>query len=261
MKKHICLFVICSFAFPATQPVIAQTLTAWSGQITYEGVHKIDPTKLHFRGDNGEEIKYGDPNFPTDIPDARTTEQKVLINGTYAKVSSNDQMMRQMGPDGQSRNVGAPFEEKTFVDLKDLKKVTILIVGKDAEARTYQHEVPLQRLSGWQMTDQTKKIAGYICRKATVPYKKETYTVWITTDLPFTYSPIQELTPDSGTVLLIEGSKEQYKAIKISKTAPDASVAKPTVKAQIVSAEQLTDIRQKAIAEFIKKNGRPGFGG
>ncbi|QJW89257.1 GLPGLI family protein [Spirosoma taeanense] len=262
---NTCLSVVVSFfiAVLATHPIIAQTApTAWSGQITYEGIHKIDPTKLKFLDANGELMKPGDPNWPKDIPDNRMSEQKVLINGTYAKVTRDDEVMRQVtGPGGQSRVMGRPFTERTFIDLRDLKKVTILTVGKDADAKTYQAEAPIQRVSGWQLTDQTRKIAGYTCQKATVPYKNESYTVWITTELPFTYSPIQELTPDTGTVLLIEGSKEQFRAIKVAKTKPDASVAKPSVQAQSVTMDQLAEIRQKAIAEFIEKNGRPGFGG
>ncbi|AKD57012.1 hypothetical protein [Spirosoma radiotolerans] len=235
---------------------IAQTASAtWSGQITYEGIHKIDPASLRFKDSNGELMKPGDPNWPKDIPDNRMSEQKVLINGAYAKVTGNNyQVMPTVG--GRR-----PFTEQFFVDLKALKKVTILTVGNDADAKTYQAEAPLQRVSGWQMTDQSRKIAGYICRKATVPYKKETYSVWITTELPITYSPIQELTPDTGTVLLIEGSKEQFKARKVAKTALDASVAKPSIQAQAVTMEQLTELRQKAITDFMQKYERVGHGG
>ncbi len=251
------LFVVASVFVTvlATQPISAQTAPAtWAGQIRYEGIHKIDPASLKFLGDNGELMKPGDPNFPTDIPDNRMSEQKVLINGAYAKVTGNNHVMPQSG-------TRRPFTEQTFVDLKALKKVTIVTVGNGADAKMYLAEVPLQRVSGWQLTDQTRKIAGYTCRKYTVPYKKETYKVWITTELPITYSPIQELTPDTGAVLLIEGSREQFRATKVAKTAPDASVMKPNVQAQTVTPDQLTEIRQKAIADFADKNGRVGQGG
>lgn len=256
MKTFLCLVASCFLAIPAIHPTIAQTAsTAWSGQITYEGIHKIDQSMLKFKDENGELMKPGDPNWPKDIPDNRMSEQKALINGSYAKVTGNNYQV--MPTAGNKR----PFFEQTFVDLKALKKVTVLTVGNDADAKMYQTEVPLQRVIGWQLIDQTRKIAGYTCQKATVPYKKETYMVWITTELPFTYSPIPELTPDSGTVLLIEGSKEQFKATKVAKTAPDASVIKPNIQAQTVTQDQLTQIRQKAIADFIQKNGRVGQGG
>ncbi|UFH55858.1 GLPGLI family protein [Spirosoma sp. KNUC1025] len=254
MKTRICLVVSCFVAMLITHPILAQTASAtWSGQITYEGVRKVDPSQMRIVI-NGEQVKPGDPNFPTDIPDTRMFGQKVLVSGTYAKESRDEQnaIIRVRGDGGppQTRNIPRPFTEQIFIDLKDLKKVTILTVGKDAEAKTYQAESTIQRVSGWQLTDQTKKIAGYTCRKATVPFNKETYTVWITNELPITYSPIEALTPETGTVLLIEGSKEQFKATKVDTTSPDASAVKPNAQAQIVTPGQLTELRQKAITDF-----------
>ncbi len=250
------LRVVASFlvACLATHPIIAQTASAtWSGQITYEGVRKVDLSQMRIVI-NGEQVKPGDSNFPTDIPDTRMFGQKTLINGTFAKESRDEQnaVVRVRGDGGppQTRNLPRPFTEQVYVDLQGQKKVTLLTVGKDADAKTYQAESPIQRASGWQLTNQTKKIAGYTCRKATVPYKKETYTVWVTTEIPVTYSPIHELTPQTGTVLLIEGSKEQFKATKVDITSPDAMSVKPGTQAQTVTSEQLAEIRQKAITDF-----------
>lgn len=262
MKTTLCLLAGGLVAALFSQSALAQTGPGWSGQITYECVQKIDPASLKFLDDNGELMKPGDPNFPKDIPDARITEQRVKINGTQAKVTRNDEEFRAVnGPDGQSRVMGRPFTEQTYIDLNGLKKVTILTVGQGAGAKTYQAETLIARTGGWQQTTQTRKIGGYTCRKATVPYKKETYAVWITTDLPLTYSPVPELTPEKGAVLLIEGQKEQFKATKISKAAPDPTVAKPAVKAQSVTPEQLLELRQKAVSDFVEKHARPGFGG
>ncbi|MEZ0541373.1 hypothetical protein [Fibrella arboris] len=227
--------------------------SAWAGQITYEGVRKIDPSSMRINI-NGEDIKPGDPRFPTDIPDTRMFGQQVRVDGQYATESRDEQgaIIRVREGDGppQVRNVQRPFTEQVFVDLVGQKKVTLLTVGNKADARLYQAEAPIQRVSGWQLTDQTKKIAGYTCRKATVPYNKETYTVWITTELPLTYSPIHELTPDTGTVLLIEGSREQFKATKVDTTTPGAAVVTPSGKAQVVTPAQLAELRQQAIAAF-----------
>ncbi|KAB7727288.1 GLPGLI family protein [Rudanella paleaurantiibacter] len=262
MKTTFCFLVSGLTALLFSPSSQAQTTPTWAGQISYEWVQKIDPASLKFLDDNGELMKPSDPNFPKDIPDARITEQTVLINGTQAKVTRNDEEFRAAnGPGGQSRVMGRPFSEQTYLDLNGLKKVTILTVGQGAEAKTYQAETQMTRISGWQQTDQTRKIAGYTCRKATVPFKKETYAVWFTTDLPFSYSPVPELTPEKGTVLLIEGSKEQFRATKIRKAAADPSVAKPNVKAQKVSPEQLLELRQKAVSDFVQKHARPGFGG
>lgn len=239
-------------------PLLAQNPSGsdWAGQISYEGVRSIDPSSMRINI-NGEDIKPGDPRFPTGIPDARMFGLKTQIANHYAKEIRDEKntVIHIQGDNGpvQTHTVLRPFTEQVYVDLNGLKKVTVLTVGKDAEAKTYQAEAPLQRASGWEFSNQTKKIAGYTCRKAKIPYKKETYTVWITNELPFTYSPIHELTPDNGVVLLIEGSREQFKATKVDASGPDASSVMPTAKAQTVTPEQLTDLRQKALADFQQK--------
>lgn len=235
--------------------LLAQTTTSfgqsWSGQIAYEAVRKIDPSSMRIVI-NGEQVKPGDPNFPTDIPDTRTFGLNVQVAGSYAKETREEQgaaitIQAGNGPP-RTRNIERPFKEQTFVDLNGAKTITVLTVGKDSEAKVYRADKPIQRVEGWQMTDQTKKIAGYACRKATVLYKKETYSVWVTTELPITYSPIPDLTPAAGTVLLIEGSREQFRATKVN-AQPIAAVSLP-VDATLVSPNELNDIKDKAFADF-----------
>ncbi|MVM40272.1 GLPGLI family protein [Spirosoma sp. HMF3257] len=255
MKTHSILALLLSLLLAAARPVLAQP----SGQITYEAVRKVDLSAMRIVI-NGEQIKPGDPNFPADIPDTRTFGQKVMFADNYAKESRDEQnvVVRMVGGSGgpggggappRSTNFGRPFDEKLFVDLANQKTVTLLTVGKDKEAKTYRAEAPIQRATNWQLTDQTKKIAGYTCRKATVPFKKETYTVWFTTELPITYSPVRELTPESGVALLIESSREQFRATKVNLSAVDAKDVQPP-QAQTVTPEQLADLRQKAMADF-----------
>ncbi|QIP15906.1 GLPGLI family protein [Spirosoma aureum] len=257
MKTYSILATILSLLATMSRPALAQTVSAaqWSGQITYEVVRKVDPNSMRIII-NGEQVKPGDPNFPADIPDTRTFSQKLLVAGNFAKVNRDEEgMVVRVGLGGggaapQTTNMGRPFEEQVFLDLNGQKAITILTIGKDKEAKNYRAETPLQRASDWQLTDQTKKIAGFTCRKATIPFRKETYTVWFTTELPFTYSPIQELTPEAGAVLLIESSREQFRATKVSTSAVDAKDVQPVTTAETVTAAQLADLRQKAAADF-----------
>ncbi|MVM29483.1 GLPGLI family protein [Spirosoma sp. HMF4905] len=253
MKTHSILALILSLLLAAARPMLAQT----SGQISYEVVRKVDPAGIRIII-NGEQVKPGDPNFPTDIPDTRTFGQNALFANNYVKESRDGRpgiTIQAMGPGGgggvpRTTNFSPPFEEKTFVDLTNQKTVTLLTVGKDKDAKAYRAEAPIQRATDWQLTDQTKKIAGYTCRKATVPFKKETYTVWFTTELPITYSPIRELTPEAGVVLLVESSREQFRATKVNLSAISAKDVQPSTEAQTVTPEQLNDLRQKAMADF-----------
>ncbi|MCF0051741.1 GLPGLI family protein [Dyadobacter sp. LJ53] len=226
-----------------------------SGHISYEVVRKTDPSGMRIMI-NGEQVKPGDPNFPADVPDTRTFGQKVTFSGNFAKESRDEQnavvrtFVQGGGGPPRTTNMGRPFEEQTFLDFVNLKTITQLTVGKAKEAKTYQAETPVKRTTGWQSSEQTRKIAGYNCKKATVPFKNETYTVWFTTELPLTYSPIPDLMPEKGVVLLIEGSGEQFKASKVSLHVVDDREVTPTEGAERVAPDKLADLRQKAVADF-----------
>jgi GLPGLI family protein len=261
MKTLSLTTLILALLFANSLPIFAQiSADQWSGQISYEVVRKVDPTSIRIMI-NGEQVKPGDPNFPGDIPDTRTFGQKTVIAGSNAKVSreGENQVIRTFvsvgggSNAGPQTNVGRPFDEQIFIDLANQKVITLLSVGKDKEAKSYRAEAPIQRTKDWTITDQTKKIAGYTCRKATVPFRNETYTVWFTTELSMTYSPVNELTPEKGTVLLLESSREQYRATKVSKEVVAEKDVLPAGTTETVTTAQLAEIREKAVADFRQK--------
>ncbi|TLM90994.1 GLPGLI family protein [Hymenobacter jeollabukensis] len=245
-----------------------------AGRISYEATRRIDPSQLRVVI-NGQELRPGSPDFPADIPDVRTFAQTLSFAGDYAKETQEGggMMIRTTvdgpggpgGPGGgrapQTTNLGRPFEETTYLNLKDRTAATVLAVKKDDKTTEYRADAPIAKTEGWQLTEQTRKIAGYTCRKATVPFRKETYTVWVTTELPFTYSPIRELTPDKGVVLAVEGANEQFRASKVDlKAAVAEAEVRPGAQAQKVSPEELKDLRDKARADF-RQRAMESFGG
>lgn len=244
------LALTCPFGLLLAGAAAAQT----SGRIRYEVTQRIDPSQLHIVI-NGQVAKPGSPDFPTaDIPDSRTFGMSLAFAGNYAREQREGGAMRTLvgGPNAAPQNsvVKRPFEETTYLDLAGRATTTVLTVKKDAATTAYRSDAPYLAPTGWTMTGQTKKIAGYTCRKATAPFRKETYTVWVTTELPFTYSPVRELMPDRGVVLALEGEREQYQATKIDpKPVPEAEV-RPTQTAQIVTPAELKDLREKAQADF-----------
>lgn len=259
MKK---LLLLAAASLLHVRPTLAQSV---SGRITYEGMTKIDPSAMRIVI-NGQEVKPGSPEFPADIPDTRSFELKFSYAGNFGKEERDGggavMMRRDIGPGGpgaggggpmQTTRVAPPFEENVFVDFAAQKTITLLTVKTGEIAKTYRAEAPVRRAEGWVETGQTRKISGFTCRKATVPFKGQTYTVWYTTDLPLTYSPLRELTPERGVVLQIESSREAYKATKVSASAVAENDVRPTANAETVSAEQLADLRQKAVADFRQK--------
>ncbi|GLU52653.1 GLPGLI family protein [Dyadobacter frigoris] len=251
MKLQIILAASLQFA------AVCAAFGQQSGQITYEIVRKIDPSGMRIMV-NGEQVKPGDPNFPSDAPDTRTFGQKVLFTEKFVKENRDEQntMIRTLVQDPgmdrapQTPNMGRPFEEQIFVDLTASKLITLLTVGKEEQTKIYKSESPLKRAEGWQLTDQTRKIAGYTCRKATLFFRKESCSVWFTTELPLNYSPIHELTPEKGVVLLIESSREQVRATKVNLSAIKEKDVEPPTQAQTTTPQQLADIREKAMADF-----------
>lgn len=139
----------------------------------------------------------------------------------------------------------------TYIDMTSQTQITVLGIKKDSLTTDYyRSDSPIVRDSTWKEDDKTRKIAGYKCQKATANLKNTPYTIWYTTELPFTYSPVASLTPDKGVVLQIESDQEAYKATKIDPKPIDETTLRPNPKAQLVSKKAMEDIRRKAMASF-----------
>ncbi|GAB4037462.1 GLPGLI family protein [Spirosoma gilvum] len=267
MKQGI--FTLLVTGLTATT-ALSQTTAPTSGKITYEGMRQIDRSQMRMVI-NGQEVRPGSADAPEGLPETISFTQKLVFSGTMAKEERDRNqggMMfrRQMGdgaPDGAGGAGGErpnrprgdmrmnfPFEQQTYMDLANKQRIDVLTVKKDSVTTTYRTDKPLPAVTDWQASDKTKKIAGYVCHKATATHRKMPYTIWYTTDLPFTYSPVADLTPPQGVVLLIESDTESYKATGVAmESVPEASV-QPPKDAKVVSAEEMEQIRRKGMADF-----------
>ncbi|MFD2570695.1 GLPGLI family protein [Spirosoma soli] len=266
--------------------------TPVSGKITYEGMRRIDMSQMRTVV-NGQEVRPGSPGAP-DAPEGGSDRvisftQKLVFAGTMAREERDrpqNFMMRRMGDqgaggsgqrDGQPRtmNMTPPFEQTTFLDLANRKAIEVMTVKKDSATQTYRTERSMPAAEGWQLSDKTKKIAGYVCHKATVTRRmsrrqggpnsngaaaqssdnapEETYTIWYTTDLPFTYSPVARLTPEKGVVLQIESDSESFKATGVSTEAVAEATVQPPKEAKPISDEEMSQLRRRTMADFRQK--------
>lgn len=273
MKKlFFPLLLVLAASLPA--PVLAQSAAApTAGHIQYEVTQKVDLSQVRIMI-NGQQVKPGSPDFPTDIPDVRTFGMTLAFAGGYAREERESSMMRVVredgpgGPGGRSGGGGAPqvtrlnppFKEATYVNLAERKVASTLTVQKDQQTTTYRADQPYQTPASWKPAGQTKKIAGYSCHKATATHKGQTYTIWYTTDLPFTYSPIKELVPAQGVVLLAESEQEQFRATRVDNKPVAAADVQPDGQAKEVSAAELKDLREKAMADFRMRSMEQGQG-
>lgn len=265
-----------------SQPALAQTPPT-AGRITYEGMRQVDRSQMRMVI-NGQEVRPGSPgapDAPDGMPEVISFTQKLVFSGTMAKEERdrNPNMMvrRTVSGDGAGDRSGPPretrltppFEQTTFLDLANRQRIDVITIKKDSVSTTYRTERPMPTAENWQPSDKTKKIAGYLCHKATAtaslgrqrngagsgrtapsPTKAETYTVWYTTDLPFTYSPVAALTPEKGVVLQIESDNESFKATNISAEAVADSAVRPPADAKAISSDEMEQLRRKAMADF-----------
>jgi hypothetical protein len=245
--------------------------TPTSGKITYEGMRQIDRSQMRMVI-NGQEVRPGSPgapDAPEGMPEVMSFTQKLVFSGTMAKEERDrpqgGMMMRRVegSPDGaagsregrpRNINMRPPFDQQTYLDLANRQRIDVLTVKKDStHSDVYRSEKPMPAATDWTPSDKTKKIAGYTCHKGTATRRKETYTVWYTTDLPFTYSPVADLTPPKGVVLQIESDSESFKATGISMEAIAEASVQPPKDAKSISAEEMEQMRRKGMADFRQK--------
>lgn len=275
--------LISTFALAQTPPA--------SGKITYEGMRRIDPSQMRMVI-NGQEVRPGSsgaPDAPEGMPEVMSFTQKLVFSGTMAREErdrpQNRMVRRTVGGDGPGNQSGAPretrltppFEQTTYLDLANRQRIHVMTIKKDSVSTTYRTGRPMPTPQNWQPSDKTRKIAGYLCHKATAtarigrrmvgvrsgdvpasattpaPGEAETFTVWYTTDLPFTYSPVAALTPERGVVLQIESDNESFKATSISTEAVAESTVQPPADAIVVSSDEMDLVRRKAMADFRQK--------
>lgn len=149
------------------------------------------------------------------------------------------------------------FMQSTHTDLTTGKSIQLTTVTVDSTKKEYyQTELPATRPADWKVTGKTKSILGYNCQRVTCTVKDQPCTIWFTTDLPYTYSPAPNFTPDKGVVLVIESDDLLYRATKISAGAVNEASLKPRADAKVVTEAEMRDIRQKATANMRQQMNR-----
>lgn len=268
MKRSIFTLLVFGLFVASVQ---AQTAASTSGKITYEGMRQIDFSQMRGNGPGGGSPPgAAEPAEGASAPEVMSFTQKLVFAGTMAKEERDRpqgmMMRRNMGDGGAGANgsgggdgtrprrdgqrMRPPFEQTTYLDLANRQRIDVLTVRKDSLSQTYRSEKPMPAATDWKEDSKTKKIAGYVCHKATAVHRKVPYTIWYTTDLPFTYSPVADLTPPKGVVLLIESDNESYKATNVSMEAVAEASVQPPKEAKAVSTEEMEQIRRKGMADF-----------
>lgn len=253
-------FLLTSTILFSNDPADQHSIVPSAGRLHYETTRRVDQfqAKVTMLDPNGQEIKTDGPSSTVELPNTMSSTLDLLFNGNYAKEEQSGNLQLAGGnvtlmPNSAKKKSTTssqpvfPTDNKYFDFATRTSTTVTSIAGVDYISPALPTPNPP---SNWQDLPQTKKIAGYVCHKATALLDKESCTLWVTTELPFTYSPIPGLTPAQGVVLMISSDKQEFKATKlITDVIAEASV-RPNSKAKPITKVELDELRAKSQADM-----------
>ena len=101
----------------------------------------------------------------------------------------------------------------------------------------------------WQLTQETKKIAGYICYKATSTKKNIQVVAWYTPQVPVSFGP-KEYNGLPGLILEVENNFRYIRATKLVLNPKEKVVIKKPIKGKRVSQKEFNKMSKEAFSKF-----------
>lgn len=183
------------------------------------------------------------------MPQVISEERVIYFKDTlacYQRAAGGARMFKQLGGSGFK----LPFDEITFIDMKNSREVTSLTLLRDSLNEMYYSIEPLVRTNDWKDTDKTKKILGYNCTKAKVITPNGDFDVWYAKDSEFNFSPVPGLLPAKGLVLKIDGTELSYSATSLEKKLENPAQFEKIYKGSQIPKEELQQKRRHAVGKL-----------
>lgn len=237
MKKNLVIPICC---------LLAALPFAGFGQQKSSGVVTYQVTIQRRGADNNAGA--ADNDGGGDAGNVFTMTRNFTFNSTGGKMSSPSfaGAPRRGGQDNAGRQGrgfrrGSMTEYVSFADKKYLRAFT-----REGNDTTFYMPQDFRTAENFQTSDKTKKIAGYTCHKATAQMRGGNYTIWYTTEIPETYSPVNGLVPpDGGFVLGLQSDRMEYKATGVQlQDVADTSVQVPSPSHEL-SSEEMRSMRRR----------------
>jgi hypothetical protein len=156
-------------------------------------------------------------------------------------------------PSGNGAGQGIPqlpFRNATYIDLSK-KQFLQVLETTDAKKEAWFTAEAFKSPAEFKESDKTKKIAGYNCKKATVKLNEEAFTIWYTTEIPLTFSPINGIVPpNGGFVLSAESSRRSIEAKKVDLKPVEPGDVMPPATAEKVDQKEMNDKRRQLMEKF-----------
>ena len=247
--------VLVTFCLVFTSYVFAQQKT--SGVIYYTQV--ID-TRAMRQGAEGQQQRAARPSGFT-MPDKITNKMEIIYNANGAKLqrSEAEEDISQAGnAEGSMRmtRFGGNADREVFFHPGG-KKVTESFEMND-EPFLLEKQLGSNSADAVK-SDETRKIAGFDCKKAVIKDKNGSETtVWYTSDLGFSASPVPALWTE-GVVLGVENQRMNFFATEIEYIRiKDSELALPK-KAKLLTEEKYAakqaEFRKRMQEQFRNRGG------
>ena len=246
--------VLVSFCLVFTTYVFAQQKA--SGVIYYTQV--IDTRAMRAGAEGAPQQAPRANGF--NMPDRITNKMEIIYNANGAKLQKseaeedisqggNSEGMRVMRfGGGGDREVLFNFADKKITESFEMDGEQLLL---EKTLGSNSSEVV--------KSEETRKIAGFNCKKASVKEKNGSETtIWYTTDLAFSASPVPALWTE-GVVLGVENQRMKFYATEIEYIKiKDSELALPK-KARLITEEEYTtkqaEFRKKMQEQFRNRGG------
>lgn len=137
--------------------------------------------------------------------------------------------------------LGYKSQWKNSLAKDDKNKMNVF---QDVIVGEYQYEEQ-QPILNWVLSDETKSIFDYTCRRATVHYRGRDYVAWYTTEIPFSNGPYV-FGGLPGLILEIYDTKNHYHfaAMALNKDVSNDIYIKKSSKILILKREEFRKIQK-----------------
>ena len=220
------------------------------------------------------QMQFRMPGMNDNVDRTRTDKFELLFGNNqslWKRMEENDDAQDVMGAgEGVSiRMIDGGGDDVTYHNFSEQKKIE----SRELFDRTFIVEDSIRRLN-WKITDETKTILGYECKKATATQIGQRMSMesingqaerkqvpdtsrivaWYTSAIPVAAGPqYQGQLPGLILELNINNGRTEYKALEISAKADVASIKAPKGKKKLTPAE--FDKERDQMMEEMRKNG------
>lgn len=242
MKKTI---IFLASALPAMLAFTASAQQTSSGIVNYEITMQ--------RGNSRQAPNDNNENDTGDAPELITMNRTFTFNAKEGKLSSPQFKGQTNRPQNANRRFRGRRANSEYIDF--VNKKYIRAFKPQNNDTTFYIAQDFHPAESFNLSNKTKKIAGFTCNKATARFRNNEYTIWFTKDIPLTFSPVNGLIPpDGGFVLALKSDRIEYKATNVQMKDVDGNeVAIQGPSHQLTEAE-VRDMRRKMMER--RRGGR-----